>query len=416
MAAANDKNPISVINEFCLSTNSRVFFEFINDDSDFIARVIHNGVIIGEGRDRKKQSAKLKAAQIALKQLLGNACESKETREDKIRILEKDIASLLVKLGRTGKYRLTFKDPVFIYTYFLAEEIIAEAKCITEPSAKFKCMKKVLNKLKTMFENVKNKEKSLGNQGFLEKNQEVNREILIQTEKLLLNIFDAKTVLFLEDAVKKISQMIEVNIVSIGSHSLKSLRKEKQVLDYCVVDEKITETSIFSIQQLIEKLYPVSPSNSGISSDLVRNDQKFPYIRLSFKTFKVHIYFYDSPLHPCLIHYDMMRKQVMTSPLIKTAILLRHWKQRHNITIPVELLDLLLYDLIEPTQSLSSSFRLIMEHLASGLLLPGSPRAPNLPEYKNFLMNCAASQLYRASAEALQTLYIITQGGFLGTF
>lgn len=448
MSQVTDKNPISQINEFCLSTNSRVFFEFHMQDSDFLAKVIHNGQVIGEGKDKKKQVAKYKAAEIAVSRLKS---VKKESKDERMVLMEKEIANLLIRLGRTGKYRLSFKDPVYIYQYYIADELLTEGKCVTEISAKFKCMKKIINKLKPLvfkakdleskraerfeeseegkrFDYLERKSSSFDDKG--ENRMNAGKEYC-GFEKDLERVVggmgfggvDSKYAAVLEDVVRKIALMIEIQMVAVGSYSLNCVRREKPVLDFCVVVENLCESSIISIYQLIEKLYPSSPNPQGsksqsIQTELVSNDTKFysiyPYIRLSYNYLRAQIYFYSSPIHPCLIHYDLMKKQMINSPLIKTMILLRHWRQTHNINVPIELFDLLLYDLVEPKVSLSSSFRLILEHLSSGLLFPGSPRAPHLPEYAAFLSSCNLQQLYRCAEEALQCLFKISQGGFLG--
>ena len=452
MTQVNDKNPISQINEFCLTTNSRVFFEFHMQDSDFVAKVIHNGQVIGEGKDKKKQVAKFKAAEIAVSRLKS---VKKESKDERMLLMEKEIANLLIRLGRSGKYRLSFKDPIYIYQYYIANELLTEGKCVSEISAKFKCMKKIINKLKPLVFKAKDleskrseveercEESEKGNRfDYLDCNVRSaaddkggNRNVAGKEycgfendlERVVkgmgFNGVDKKYAAVLEDVVRKIVLMIEIQVVAVGSYSLNCVRREKPVLDFCVVVENLCESSIVTIYQLIEKLYPSSPNPQGslsasILSELVSDDTKFyslfPYIRLSYKYLRAQIYFYSSPIHPCLIHYDLMKKQMINSPLIKTMVLLRHWRQTHNITVPIELFDLLLYDLVEPKVSLSSSFRLILEHLSSGLLFPGSPRAPHLPEYTAFLSSCNLQQLYRCAEEALQCLYKISQGGFSG--
>lgn len=142
------KNPISVLNCFSLRRKNCIKYEFVQEESEFVAKVLFNNSQISEGKDRKKQAAKTKAAKNAVLVL------NEQILQKKPRIsaeLEKEIVSLLkaLKIRKKSGFRLGYKDPYFIYKYFIGHQI-AEGWGLTEPQARFICAEKALNVLKSM--------------------------------------------------------------------------------------------------------------------------------------------------------------------------------------------------------------------------------------------------------------------------
>ena len=142
------KNPISVLNTYTFKTKSSIKYEFSKENSVYTATVLHNDAQISEGKDKKKQVAKAMAAESAI-QVLKDQIIKKSPRPSLQ--LEKQIRSLLRAVKIKGSFRLTFKDPHFIYQFFSGYNKVAEGWGLTEPLAKLNCAKKTWNMLTKLY-------------------------------------------------------------------------------------------------------------------------------------------------------------------------------------------------------------------------------------------------------------------------
>lgn len=142
------KNPISVLNCFSLRTNNCIKYEFVQEGPEFTARVLFNNNLVSEGKDKKKQAAKTKAAKNAVLVLSEQILHRKPKISAEI---EKEIASVLktLKISKKAGFRLAFKDPYFVYKYFAGRQI-AQGWGLTEPQARLNCAEKALSALKSM--------------------------------------------------------------------------------------------------------------------------------------------------------------------------------------------------------------------------------------------------------------------------
>lgn len=142
------KNPISVLNTFSFKTNSSIKYEFSFENSEYTATVLHNNTQISEGKDKKKQVAKTIAAKSAI-QVLKDQITQKNPRPSLQ--LEQQIKLLLKTLKIKGNFKLTYKDPHFIYQFFSGFNKLAEGWGLTEPLAKLNCAKKTFNVLVKLY-------------------------------------------------------------------------------------------------------------------------------------------------------------------------------------------------------------------------------------------------------------------------
>ena len=433
MSNVVDKNPISVINEFCLRTNSKVFFEFGTDGSEFVARVTHNGQVIGEGKDKKKQVAKTKAAEAALIKL---SAQNPVKKSDMGPQIEKELGRILIKLGKKGSFRLSFQDPLFVYQYFIGEKLIAEGKCVTEPSAKLKCSKKVLNKLKPLIEQMKPTEASQDPQA---PSQSLSPDSLNSAYLLSLNLktksfldskisgfelspLDKKQIFELKEEVFSISSKLNLVTYPLGSLCLNILRSCNKTLDYCIVLEQLTDSSVYSVFEAIESIRskPTEPKDPKVCSiltssiELHKNESGFysqtEFIRLTKDGVKANLYFYDSNIHPSLLHYKTLASGALKSTQLITCVLLRQWKRKLDLPVPIELLDLLVIDYTLGDQDIQINFRTVLELLAGGIYLPGSSRLSKNSHHEFLLPYWPLQNRHLVMAEALRSLISFSQG------
>lgn len=428
-----DKNPISVINEFCLRTNSKVFFEFGSDGSEFVARVIHNGQVIGEGKDKKKQAAKTKAAEAALIKL---SSQNPGKKTDLGPQIEKELGRILIKLGKKGSFRLSFQDPLFVYQYFIGEKLIAEGKCVTEPSAKIKCSKKVINKLKPLVDQLKPKEidqdsqlatqslspDPLGSAYLLSLNLKTKSFLDSKISSFELSNLDKKQIFELKEEIFSISSILNLKTYPLGSLCLNIVRSCNKTLDYCIILENITESSVYSVYEAIEniRLKPSEHKDPKVcniftsSLELCKNESIFysksEFIRLTKDGIKANLYFYDSNIHPSLLHYKSLNSGLLKSTQLITCVLLRQWKKKFDLLVPIELLDLLVIEYTPENQEIQINFRLVLELLAGGIYLPGSSRLSKNSHHEFLLSYWPLKSRHLLMAEALRSLISFSQG------
>lgn len=426
----SEKNPISIINEYCLRTNSKVAFDFSVEGTEFIARVLFNGEVIGEGKDKKKQAAKTKAAEAAVAKLSSQNVQKKESNGLQ---LEKELGSILIKLGKKGSYRLSFQDPLYVYQYFIAENLIAEGKCVTEPSAKIKCTKKVVNKLKPFVDKLKVKDNSDApnsvpnpssdkiNASYLSSlNSKTKSFIDSKIASFELSPLDKKQIFDLEEEIHSLSKKLGLKFIPIGSLSINLIRSSNKLLDYCIILENISEPSILSIAESIQKAinpYPdLKDSKSSTKLEICNSDSSFysknVFIRISKDGIQANLFFYESNLHPSAIHYKALGSGILKSGQLLTCALLRQWKRKLNLLVPVELLDLLVMEYTVENQEIYIMFRAVLELLAGGIYLPGSSRVERNTHHE-FLVNCwPLKNRYLVMAEALKSLISFSQADF----
>lgn len=425
----SEKNPISIINEYCLRTSSKVAFEFSVEGTEFVARVLNNGVVIGEGKDKKKQAAKTKAAEAAVTKLSSQNTGKKDNNGVQ---LEKELGSILIKLGKKGNYRLSFQDPLYVYQYYIAENLIAEGKCVTEPSAKIKCTKKVVNKLKPLVEQLRAKDNSEAS-----KSSSTNKPLTEKVDASYLSSLTSKTKSFIdskiasfelsqidkkqifeiEEEIHSVSQALGLKIFPLGSLSINLIRSSHKCLDYCSVLENISESSIISIAESIEKArIPYTDKKDQNKLEICHSDSSFysknVFIRFTKDGIQANLFFYESNLHPSMLHYKTLCSGVLKSGQLLTCALLRQWKRKLSLLVPVELLDLLVVEYTVEGQEIFIMFRAVLELLAGGIYLPGSSRVERNSHHE-FLVNCwPLKNRYLVMAEALKSLISYSQADF----
>lgn len=413
-----DKNPISIINEYCLKTNSKIIYEFRSEDNQFLCLVFYNNQIIGKGKGTKKQVAKTSAAQNALKHLISGSKEDKSNNQ-------KD--TKFKALSKKGNFKLSFNDPNFVYQYYINETLIAEGMSITDQQAKQKCIKKALNSLKTEkksealkplnvpFKDIRVKAKNLNTDlnvlNYLE--SKIKALELLPEDQVEIKRIDQELIL--------LSQYLDLTLVPVGSHSLGLIRRTKLNLDYYLIVENVDKDSISSIFESLEKarlVYLESKAHEvelkcfglSLTPSLVECEPGLPIIKLERERFLCFIYFYESLAHPSPQHYLSIKGEQLTECKTKIMILLRQWRFISKIDLPVELLDIIVQEFVINECSLYLGFRIILEVISGGIFLNGACYAVKTSSFNYFLSNFTDENRYKAMSVAQKSLISLSSG------
>lgn len=415
---SSDKNPISILNEYCLKTSTKVNFEFKSEDNQFTSLVIYNNEIIGKGTDKKKQAAKTKAAQKAVKHLLAAT---------KIMSTENETDIQFKALSKKGKFQLSFIDPNFIYQFYDKEKLLAEGKSITEPQAKQKCVKKTLKVLKTLLEQEKLKTGSKSVKDIRKCNSYSNVDLRVQNylenklKTFQVSAEDLVEIGRIEQEVILMSKHLGLSLIPVGSYAWGLLRKQKLVLDYCLVLEKSEITEVYSIYESLEKSrmlfleskeHNVQLSGFGLSlsPSLIQKNSKFPTIKLESDKITCLIYFYESLADPSLQHYLLKKSDSISVNKKNLCTLFRHWKFIRKLDLSIELLDLIVEEFVMDEFLVYLGFRLVLEMISGGIFLNGACNSVKCQSFEYFIGKFDDESKYKVMAEAQKTLISLSTG------
>lgn len=424
------KNPISVLNEYAVKTNSKVDYTFTTVNNEFWFKVSYNNLTIGQGQDKKKQKAKSKAAESGIYYLNSVNQANPETK----------LENLCKKLNKFGKYVLISKNP-YLYEYHLDSFVIASASGSTEHMAKTACAESALNRIKDI-SSVQQYELDKKNS---DKNVQTENTFIIDPRVNKPNTIDQKYGMYLENKFKSfeiwstdsleikllvqeivnISKKYDLDIYEIGSYSMNILRNNKLILDFAIVLPSATELHINNLFESLElaRLCYLESKEKGswtegfkiaLKIDLIENTMNpytsLPYFKFSRSNISGNMYILDSSTHPTLVHSNWVRRNKPGTVKQKVFSLVRYWRHKLSIEIPSELLDLVVENFVSDDLSLGLAFRIVIEKIASGVYLNGAVPMIQDPCHDTFLRNWPTRFKHEITKEASRTLISISQG------
>ncbi|OMJ77617.1 hypothetical protein SteCoe_22742 [Stentor coeruleus] len=259
--------------------------------------------------------------------------------------------------------------------------------------------------------------------------QDQRLEIFIDSllQSFSLNQQELIIIKAIDQEIQSLSQALNHPILSVGSHNLDILRSKKQELDYALIYPGVTEEIVHSIYGISEKARlnfleskdnQVKKEGLKLSSNIQLCENflnpytTLPYIKMNHTFISARLYIFDSVNHPSLIHYKWYKSSIKSSVKNKTSTILRYWRQKFSLEIPVELLDLLIYNFITDDMPCGLAFRILLEHISAGIFLPGAKILIQDSCHEDIYSAWPARFNHEAMNIAMRTLVSISEGDF----
>jgi hypothetical protein len=382
-----EKNPISIVNEFGQKNNVKIDFEYTTDRDGYIVTVLKGGRVIGKGSDKKKQKAKMKAAESALKILYSAQQCNWEARLNEI----------LGNNHKKGVFKKIGNSPPFGYEYYVQNMLVAKGYAKTEELARELCAKNAITKLSTL--------KPFKAQANLLKKQTDEQETSIKTEEESSQyhmddaFFDRKLLeLSLTneqladistccEVVKAIGENFCLQVINLGSQVHDAIRENKLELDFGIILPEPLFGSCAALFEILEqaRLLFLESKERGLTpvefvlpmavEQIERPSAFYPFskfIRLHAGSLSCNLYFCENAYDAGWQHYLWADSQKISKEQWQLLKIIRCWKSKLDFEVPIELLDLLVIRSIDNAGGCSQGLRNVFEKLAGGIFLSDS--------------------------------------------
>lgn len=428
------KNPISILNEYCLGSEKNINFTFETKDGEFICKILHLGDIIGTAQDKKKQTSKTKAAEQAINYL---------NIDIEVFLLQNKLKKLMENFKSKGSFHLVSKTPAFNYEYKLGKSLISSGTGETEKKAWENCAKASIKTLKRFlrkrqyYTNLSEKKMKLKGQeksNLLDNIRYQDPRVLMlkvssdqQLYQSLEKIFhsfilsekETLEIKAVDQEMQDLAHCLDWGILPLGSHSLGQIRKSKLEIDYALVLPEAHEHLVHDLFEICEKAHSnfamglegVKLSSSlELCENFINPYSMMPYIKMTYSSLVAFLYIYDNETHPSLEHYKWYRPLNISQVKIRTSLVLRHWRFRYSLQIPVEILDLIVDNFISDDMNCGLAFRVVMEQISSGIFLPGAKKLIRSKFHDDILKTWAIRNRCEVMKEAMKCLMSLSQG------
>ncbi|OMJ73598.1 hypothetical protein SteCoe_27673 [Stentor coeruleus] len=421
------KNPISILNEYCLGSEKTIDFTFEPKKGEFICNILYMGDIIATAQNKKKQIAKAKAAEQAINYL---------NIDIEVFLIQNKLKKLMENFKSKGSFHLVSNTPSFNYEYNLGKSFISSGTGETEKKAWESCAKSAIKVLKEFlrkrqyFTNLSEKRQVKGQENIRYKDprvcilkgsldQQLNQSIKKILQSFAINEQETLEIKTVDKEMKELAQCLEWEIYFLGSHSLGQVRKSKLEIDYALVLPEVHEHlvhDLFEICQKAHSAFTIGLEGFKLSSSLqlcenfINPYSMIPYIKMTRPSLVAFLYIYDNMNHPSLEHYKMYRPLNISQIKIKTSLLLRHWRYRFSVQIPVEILDLVVDNFICDDMNCGLALRVVMEKISSGIFLPGAKSLIRSKCHDDILKSWAIKNRCEVMGEAMKCLISLSQG------
>lgn len=227
--------------------------------------------------------------------------------------------------------------------------------------------------------------------------------------------------------IQCLSQTLNYSIIPVGSRDLGILRSKKLELDYSLILPGATEELIHNIFEVCEKarlnfleskekhkkkIGLKLSSSVQLCENLLNPYTSMPYIKMTRSLLSARLYIFDTANHPSLIHYKWYKSSMISSIKYKISVILRYWRQKFSLEIPVELLDLLIENFVTDDMSCGLAFRMILEQISAGIFLPGAKVLIQDTCHENIFSVWPARFRHEGMKVAVKTLISISEGDF----
>ncbi|CAG9327261.1 unnamed protein product [Blepharisma stoltei] len=412
------KNPISILNELAINNKIKFQFEIKPKGSEFECVIYQNNRAISKGTGRKKQDAKLKAAESALDIIANLPLNSRDFKE-KFNSNGQNSKENLKQIPANEMKKEKAQPPE-------EEKVIESPAQVTNEEENEKRANRIISSFSENYnEYMENKIKLLE----LSYDDMIDMQIVSEEIKEIEEELKCEGINLLHPAGSFVMSMIRRNHIEIDL--IAEVTSKIGALNYnfikgiwmklLILRQRTLEARQEFNENPYKSFHPTKTVNISLQPELIENientymSKDLPYILLSKEregnsSIYVRIFFYDETnISSALAHYRLYEKKPLSSVKSKCCKLLRHWRDRLRLKgMPIELLDLLVEEFInENTTGLA--FRIIMERIAGGIFFPESSFSCNDQNYGKLLEEWSLRSRIEVAKEASRTLIHLIQ-------